>query len=430
MPEFTHSVGTRFRVAIADMWLALNELHPTTRRLLASRAVRSVAQGALVADLSLYLHAMHWSGLEIGAALAAGGLIAALLSLLIGIASDRLKRRPFLLSNEGLTVVCGLAPLLSSHTPILAAAIILGGFGRGSNGSAGPFAPAEQAWLAEAVPAVQRGWIYSLNTAVGFFGMALGAGLAVLPAFWVGSLGPRVAYSPLFVIVVLGGCLNFWLLGGARESRATRGVERGVRGTAHPATHRFENRILWRLFQLNSINGLSIGLIGPLVAYWFALRFHIGPGVIAPMMAITFLITGITSIFAGRITRRYGLVSSVLWARGVGAVLLVLLPVMPWFWLAGLIYMLRLASSGASLGARQAQVISMVPDERRGLAASVNAASFQIPQSVGPAISGPMIAAGMFVAPFYVAAALQVLYVVGYGRIFRRYEHITGTGIR
>ncbi|MGH8377384.1 MAG: MFS transporter, partial [Gammaproteobacteria bacterium] len=88
------------------MRLALNELHPTTRRLLASRAVRSVAQGALVADLSLYLHALHWSGLKIGLTLAVGGVIAASLSILIGIVSDRFKRRPFLLCNEGITILC------------------------------------------------------------------------------------------------------------------------------------------------------------------------------------------------------------------------------------------------------------------------------------------------------------------------------------
>ena len=151
------------------------ELHPTTLRLLASRAVRSVAQGALVADLALYLHALHWSGLQIGLTLTAGGLLAAVFSILIGIVSDRLRRRPFLLYNEGLTALCGLAPLVSANVAVLTAAIIVGGFGRGSNGSAGPFAPAEQAWLAEAVPASKRGWIYSLNTAMGFFGMALDA---------------------------------------------------------------------------------------------------------------------------------------------------------------------------------------------------------------------------------------------------------------
>ncbi|MGA9851469.1 MAG: MFS transporter [Gammaproteobacteria bacterium] len=410
------------------MWLALNELHPTTRRLLASRAVRSVAQGALVADLSLYLHALHWSGLEIGLTLTAGGLIAASLSILIGIVSDRLKRRPFLLCNEGLTILCGLAPLLSANMTVLAVAVIVGGFGRGTNGSAGPFAPAEQAWLAEAVPPVKRGWIYSLNTAVGFFGMSLGALFAILPAFQVHSLGPRLAYSPIFVIVIMGGCVNLWLLGGAGELRATAALPRARLAAESTQTRRFENHILWRLFQLNTINGLSIGLTGTLIAYWFALKFHIGPGAIAPMMAITFLLTGITSIFAGKLTERHGLVISVLWSRGIGVVLLALLPLMPWFWLAAVIYMLRLASSGASLGARQAQVVSLVRDERRGLAASVNAASFQVPQSIGPSVAGPLIAAGMFLTPFYLAAALQVLYVVGYGRVFRRYQHISGTG--
>jgi MFS family permease len=406
------------------MWLALNELHPTTRRLLTARAARSVAQGALVADLSLYLHALHWSGLQIGLALTAGGLIAAVLSVMIGIVSDRFKRKPFLLCNEALTILCGLAPLVSASFAVLAAATIIGGFGRGSNGSAGPFAPAEQAWLAEVVSPVKRGWVYSLNTAAGFFGMTLGALLGILPAFWVHSLGPRLAYSPIFMIVVLGGCLNIWLLSGAHEVRAAPASRVVVMKAQGTQTRRFENHILLKLFQLNTINGLSIGLTGPLIAYWFALRFHVGPGVIAPMMAVTFALTGMSSIYAGSLTERHGLVSAVLWARGIGVGLLVLLPLCPWFWLAALIYMLRLAFSGASLGARQAQVVSLVRDERRGLAASVNAASFQVPQSIGPGVAGPMIAAGMFLTPFYVAAVLQVVYVIGYGRVFRRYERI------
>ena len=409
------------------MWLGLNELHPTTRRLLAARAVRSVAQGALVVDLSLYMHALHWSGLEIGLTLMAGGLIAAALSVLIGVVSDRFKRKPFLLYNEGLTILCGLAPLVSANAAVLAAAVIMGGFGRGRAGSAGPFAPAEQAWLAEAAPSEKHGWVYSLNSALGFFGMAVGALLAILPAFLAHRFGPHLAYSPMFIVITLGGMANLWLLGGAHEQRAlprTLPVSGAAGGSAQ--TRRFENHILWRLFQLNTLNGLSIGLTGTLITYWFALRFHIGPGDIAPLMAVTFLLAGLSAVFTGRLTLRHGLVSSVLWSRGIGAVLLAVLPLMPWFWLAALVYMLRLATSGASVGARQAQVMVLVRDERRGLAASVNAASFQVPQSIGPGIAGPMIAAGMFLTPFYVAAVLQVLYVVGYDRVFRRHEQAAG----
>ena len=64
-------------------------LHPTAKRLLAARTLRSVAQGALVVDLSLYLNALHWSGLAIGLVLTGGGLCAALSSIGIGLMSDR-----------------------------------------------------------------------------------------------------------------------------------------------------------------------------------------------------------------------------------------------------------------------------------------------------------------------------------------------------
>jgi predicted MFS family arabinose efflux permease len=131
------------------------------------------------------------------------------------------------------------------------------------------------------------------------------------------------------------------------------------------------------------------------------------------------------AMYTGRLALRHGLARAVVWSRGIGVVLLLLLPFMPWFWLAALVYMLRLASGGASVGARQAQIVSLVRDERRGLAASINAASFQLPQSAGPAIAGPLIGAGAFITPFCLAAVLQLIYVIGYDRVFGRYDRVS-----
>ena len=398
---------------------AWTALHPTARRLLAARTLRSVAQGALVADLSLYLHALGWSGLGIGLALTGGGLTAAVLSLVIGRMSDRLRRKPFLVWNEVLTALCGFVPLFTTAPAVLAAAIVLGGFGRGLNGAAGPFGPAEQAWLAEAVRPEDRGWVYSLNNALGFFGMASGALLAILPGLWT-DLPPQRAYSLLFMIVVAGAVVNLGLLLLTRERGRGQALLPGHRAAR---LQRWENHLLWRLIRLNTLNGLSMGLTGPLISYWFALKFQAGPDRIAPVMAATFALTGVMALYTGRIAMRHGLSRAVVWSRGIGVLLLIALPFMPWFWLAALVYMLRLASGGASVGARQAQIVSLVRDERRGVAASVNAASFQVPQSAGPAIAGPMIAAGLFVTPFCLAAALQLVYVVGYDRLFGRYDH-------
>lgn len=398
------------------------ELHPTTRRLLAARAARSIAQGALVADLALYLHALGWSGLAIGLVLTGGGLSAAGLSVAIGIFSDRYRRKPFLIVNEIVTLACGLAPLLTADTAILATVIVIAGFGRGMNGAAGPFAPAEQAWLAQVVEPEKRGWVYSFNNALGFFGMAAGSLAAMLPGFWVTLWSPRTAYAIMFLLVIAGSLANLWLLMRATESPPGKSATVRL-----PRRHvqRRENHILWRLMQLNALNGLSMGLTGPLIAYWFALKFHTGPDAIAPVLAATFALTGAMALYTGRLAQRHSLTRLVVWTRGAGVVLLALLPIMPWFWLAAVIYMLRLASGGASVGARQAQILSLIRNERRGLAASVNAASFQVPQSAGPGIAGPLIAAGFFMTPFYVAAVLQFAYVAGYGRVFGRYERFS-----
>jgi hypothetical protein len=66
--------------------------------------------------------------------------------------------------------------------------------------------------------------------------------------------------------------------------------------------------------------------------------------------------------------------------------------------------------------------VGLVREHRRGLAASLNVVSFLIPRSVGPGFSGYLLDIGMFGLPFYLAAVLQSVYLVGYARFFRGYE--------
>ncbi len=399
------------------------DLHPTTRRLLIARALRSVGQGALVVDLALYLNTLGWDGVAIGGVLTGAGLFGAALTLLIGQTSDQLRRKPFLLVYEGVALLCSLVALLTSQTIWLAGAIVLAGFGRGANGAAGPFSPAEQAWLAEEVPPSRRGRVYSLNTALGFFGMGVGALIAMLPALWSGWLSGALAYRPLFALAALSAVGNLVLLGQGHESyRGVTHAEDAAARQREAAIRHDENRILRKLVFVNGFNGLAIGLTGPLISYWFALRFGVGPAEIAPVMAVTFFMTSVSSWLTGWLTEHIGIVKSIVWVQFLGMVSLALLPLMPAYWLASLVYLLRSAFSRGSLGARQALTIGLVRDERRGLATSLNAVSFQLPQSVGPSVAGYLLDADQFALPFFIGAFLQAIYLVAYDRVFRRYE--------
>lgn len=399
------------------------DLFPTTRRLILARGLRSIGQGALVVDLALYLHALHWTAVAIGLVLSVSSLVGAGLSLAVGASSDRLRRKPFILAYEGISMVASAAALASAQPLILGAAIVIAGFGRGAGGAAGPFSPAEQAWLAEDLAPERRGWVYSLNTALGFFGMGLGALIAALPAVWRRILPGAEAYRPLFVLTGLVAIAGFVVILGAAETYRRPAAAADVQEQQHEATVRHqENRILGKLVVINSFNGLAIGLTSPLMSYWFALRFDVGPEAIGTVMAVTFLVTGLLAVFTGRLTERIGIVSSVVWERLIAVILLAVLPLMPIYALAALVYLLRSAFSRGTSGARQALAVGLVRDERRGLATSLNSVSAQLPRSIGPTIAGYLLDLGRFALPFYAAAALQGLYLLLYDRVFRSYE--------
>ena len=297
-------------------------------------------------------------------------------------------------------------------------AIIAAGFGRGANGAAGPFSPVEQAWLAEEVSAARRGHVYSLNTAFGFFGMGLGALLGMIPELlttWhekgktLSSIQAS-SYQLLFVIVAVASIVNIALILKQQynSQRRNRVLEEDKKVNL---IIKQENKMLKGLIILNSFNGLAVGFTGPLISYWFAIRFGVGPALIAPIMAAAFFITGISSVLTGRLSDRIGIVKSVVWARFFGLLLLILLPVIPFYWLASLIYILRSAFNRGSVGARQALTGGLVRDERRGLATSLNAVSMQLPQSVGPSIAGLLFKAGQLVLPFYIGALCQAAFI-------------------
>jgi predicted MFS family arabinose efflux permease len=70
-------------------------------------------------------------------------------------------------------------------------------------------------------------------------------------------------------------------------------------------------------------------------------------------------------------------------------------------------------------GVRQALVAGLTRDHRRGLAASLQNVSIQIPRAIGPLIAGLLLHAGMLTAPFVLAAIFQGAYLLLYAHFFR-----------
>ena len=390
------------------------------RLLMGARAARSVGQGALVVDFALYLHALHWSALSIGVLYSVSLLVGALATLLVGPLSDHFGAKGFLLGYEGVQLIAASIALSTAQPDWLTLAAILGAFGRGANGGAGPFAPAEQSWMSRSVASEQWGKVFNFNTSIGLLGMAAGAALAALPGILAGVLPSAAAYRPLFLIVLLGSLICLLFLHAAEESSAdaASGEQSEQVQAVSPEVREPIWRVLLTFGTINALNGLGIGMVGPLMAYWFHLRFGVGPAAIGGAMALAFASAAFMSLIGLRLTRRFGLVGTVLRMRLLGLVLLLVLPFSPFFWLAMLIFIARGALNQGSIGSRQALFLSLVEKDKRGLAATVNSLSIQAPRAIGPSIAALFFEAEMLVAPFLIAGALQGAYLVFFQRFF------------
>ncbi len=399
------------------------------RRLITARALRSLGQGMMVVNFALYLKALGWHAAAIGILLTASGLLGAGLSLRIGYLSDRHGRRRFILLYECLTVASGIAATLTGNVYVISTAAIVASFGRGQSGGAGPFAPAEQAWIARVISPKLRSQVFSLNAAVGFVGMGLGAFLAGSVVLFQHVLPGAAAFRPLFLLPALGSAINLFLIAPLREEPSSAAARpkgaQAPRRTSVPRVDpvaRQENGELLKLSFTNLLNGLAVGLTGPLISYWFAVRFGVSPAAIGVLMAVSFVATGFSNVVTGRLAGRFGVVRTVSAVRLVGVVTLVAMTLMGSFVWAALFYFVRSILNRGSVGARQAVTVSLTRDERRGFASSLNVFSMRVPASIGPTVAGYLMDGGDLTLPFFIAAGLQTAYALSYARLFRRYN--------
>lgn len=390
----------------------------TVRLLLGARLARSIAQGVTAVDFALYLRALGWSGSAIGFLLGAALLFAVTLTVAMSIPSDRLGRKPFLISYDVLYTLACLCAAISANPFLLAPAAVVAGFGRGANGSAGPFSAIEQAWMTQGLSAKEWTRALGLNTTLGFVGMGIGAACGVIPAIMMpASTSPAASFRIIFDIAFLASLASLACLVFAQDHHH-RHVE-PVNPSLEKSVRKTENTNLRKLSLVNFLQGTGIGLTGPLVSYWFAIRFHIGPGRIAPLMAMGFFLAAGSSLLATLFVRRIGLMNVIVGFRVTALGLLVALPLAPNLPVAMLVYLLHGTLNRATNGPRASITSGLVRNQRRGLAGMVSKVSRQIPRSVGPIVAGHLFDSGMLAAPFLLGAFFQAGYLFLYQRNFR-----------
>ena len=163
------------------------------------------------------------------------------------------------------------------------------------------------------------------------------------------------------------------------------------------------------LFAIDAFGGGFI--VQSVLAYWFSVRFGIREERLGEIFFGANLLAGFSALAAAWISRRIGLINTMVFTHLPSNILLLLVPVMPNCQLAVAVLWVRFSISQMDVPTRQSYVMSVVQPDERAAAAGVTA----IARSIGAAIS-PWIAVCLIDNPktadaiFYLSGGLKILY--------------------
>lgn len=385
-------------------------LSPDARRILSVQALRAFAYGMGSVLIGVTLARRGFSGVEVGVVLGALLAGAALASILVARAGDRVGRRRSYVTLLVAMAVAGTAFAFTGSVPLLVLAALTGTVSTEVVES-GPFTSLEQAMLPQAAaghdPTRLFGAYNTVATLAGSLG-ALGAGAASLL---------DVGAQRLLLVYPLAAGLA--LLAAARISPD---VEPASGSGARPVRLERSRSIVRRLSGLFALDSLGGGFVTQaFIAYWFAERFGTSAGTLGVVFLAVGFLQALSFQAAVRLAARIGLLRTMVFTHLPSNVLLACVPLAPTEGVAIAILLARFALSQMDVPTRQAYVVAVVdPAERTAAAGATNAARY-VTRPVAPLLAGPLVQVSLG-APFVVAGVLKSAYDLGLYAVFRKVE--------
>jgi MFS family permease len=376
------------------------------RKLLATRAIRGLADGVVGVALATYLTELGFSPFEVGATITGTLLGSAAVTLGVGLLGHRLSRRSVLLGATAMMVLTGIGFAgLTTFWPLMVVAVA--GTLNPSSGDVSVFLPTEQAALAHTVAGPARTMAFAWYNLSGSLAGAVGALLSAVPAAAAARLGISLLGALRGVFVFYALCA---VLAGVIYVSLSPSLE--VHPGDVPRRPLAESRaVVLRLAALFSIDSFGGGfIVQSLLVLWLFRRFHLDIGTTAAVFFVAGILSALSQLVSPRIAARVGLIRTMVYTHLPSNVFLILAALMPSAWLSITCLLLRTAVSQMDVPARQAFVMAVVPPEERAAAATVTNVPRSLAAGLAPLIAGALLEKTTFGWPLVIGGTLKAIY--------------------
>lgn len=377
----------------------------TDRRILLLCAfLRAFATGLMGVLLGLYLARLQFNAGQIGVVIGVGLSGAALSSLIVTFLGDRLGRRRSLLVLALLATLGGVALLWTSHLLAICIAAFLGMV----NGAGRDRAAAlviEQAVLPQTVSDAGRTKAYAWYNVLQDAGHALGALAAGLPSL-IGNgelFGYQVAIG-VYAALYASTALLYLGLSSAIENATS------VASWLPPVSPE-SRRILARVAGLFAIDSFAGGFLGTaLLSYFFFVRFGVSEATIAVLFFAARIANGVSHLGAAWLAARIGLVNTMVFTHIPASIALIAVALVPEFWMAAVLFMLRELLVEMDVPTRQSYVMAVVRPEERTFASGITSLVRLGGWALGPFAAGALMQGVALATPLIVGGAMKIGY--------------------
>lgn len=395
----------------------LGELQRDILILMMSRGVRAFAFSYLGVTFAIYLNQLGYSTITIGLVISTASASGAVLTVVWGFLSDRYGRKKILMLLAGLTILSNTIYIFFSDLFFIFLAVTIANVGAGGSGGGGqgggPFNPVEQALLAEKCSPENRNRIFGANSFVGSIMGSLGALVSGLPQYlqekW--SWEAVASYKPLFALTIFFSIALIFAYASIDEHHVARKRQTRMSSAG--------GRFVTKLSLLGMIDNLGGGLVGPLMSYWFFLRFGVELKSLGFMFFLSYFFAALSFLAAPLVAQRAGVVKTMAFSHGAASLIYLLLPFAPTFTVAGGLTIIRSFLAYMDNPLRSSFVMGIVRPEERGSAAGITTLSRHIPVAITPSLSAYMMQAFSLNVPILLGGFLQLFHDCAFYYLFR-----------
>lgn len=387
------------------------------RILLACAFLRAFATGLMGVLLGLYLARLDFTAGEIGVVVGIGLTGAALSSLVMTFLGDRLGRRRSLLLLAVLATFGALALLWTTQLLTVCIAAFVGMI-NGAGRDRGAALVMEQAVLPQTVGEARRTKAFAWYNVLQDAGHALGALAAGLPTL-IGN-GELAGYQ-----LALGVYAGLFALTGLLYLGLSPGIERAVsadRSRATAPVSAESRRLIRRVAGLFLIDSLAGGFLGTaLLSYFFFKRFGVDESAIAALFFAARVANGVSHLGAAWLAARIGLVNTMVFTHIPSSLALMAVALVPEFWMAAALFMLRELLVEMDVPTRQSYVMAVVKPEERTFASGITSLVRLGGWAVGPFAAGALMQGVALATPLIVGGAMKIAYDL---MLYRSFRHL------